>query len=245
MKKETGISKIHYVEYVCEKQCKKVLIAIHGFAGDCESSTIYTIAQDLNKNNMSVVTFDLPCHGKDTNVNRLSVKQSLTYLDTIIKYVKSKYINIPISFFATSFGAFLLLNYISKKNEIYDKIILRAPAINMPGILANNILPMHNYSLDYLKNNIVNLGFVKELNIDYEFYLELLKYKLDSYNNTNHLFVIQGKKDGVVNYKENEVFYNKLCKNNFDIFYIENADHRFKNLGELESIVMYVNKLLT
>ena len=43
---------------------KEIIIACHGFAGDKESSAIEALADEMNRNNVGVICFDFPGHGK-------------------------------------------------------------------------------------------------------------------------------------------------------------------------------------
>lgn len=196
-----------------QNEIKKVLIAIHGFAGDKESSTIEKIAISLTKKDILVIAFDLPGHGED--YEKLDLKECYDYIDRVIKYTISSY-NRDISFFATSFGGYLLLNYLNNTKIKFNQIILRAPAIYMGQIFSNKILKEHGYTV---KDKILNV------------------------NNEYTYNIIEGKKDDIANYKENEKFFKNNIKN-YNLFYIENADHRFKNQGEVETIVNIVNSII-
>lgn len=236
MIKETKvIENINYILYKPENEIKQVLICVHGFAGDSESSAILGIAKKLTNENVIVITFDLPCHGKDKK-SELSLDDCFDYLNKVIKYVQKKY-DYPISFFATSFGGYLLLKHLENDKNIYKNVLLRAPAIYMDEILKDKILPMHNYSLNDLKNKPVNLGFENKLLVNYKFYSDLKKSHIKKQNRT--IFVIQGKKDEIVDYKKNKVFFNSHFANN-KIKYLENADHRFKKQNQLNSIIKFV-----
>lgn len=223
-----------------QNEIKKVLIAIHGFAGDKESSVIEKVAISLTKKDILVLAFDLPGHGED--YEKLDLKECYDYIDRVIKYTISSY-NRDISFFATSFGGYLLLNYLNNTKIKFNQIILRAPAIYMDQIFINKILKEHGYTVKDLNNKKIDLGFEKELIVDERFYNDLVKDKIHKVNNEYTYNIIQGKKDDIVNYKENEKFFKNNIKN-YNLFYIEKADHRFKNPGEVETIVNIVNSII-
>ncbi|MEG1582077.1 MAG: alpha/beta hydrolase [Clostridia bacterium] len=223
---------------------EQIVVAIHGFAGDSKSSVIYALANELTKYNISVIAFDLPCHGEDQTQGRLSLQKCLEYLNEVEKLVKERYFNIPLSYFATSFGAYLLLNHIKNSELKYNKIILKSPAIFMDEVIKNKILKEHNYTLQDLKKQQLNVGFEKDIFIDFNFYNELLVNKLDKFSTKNYFNIIQGKKDNIVDWKQNERFFKRFCKNNYIIKYFETADHRFKEDGELEKIVSITKDIL-
>ena len=229
--------------YKSEDKTQNVLITVHGFAGDKESSVIDAIGKEMIKYGYDVIAFDLPCHGDDKKTGVLKLKDCRKHLEMVEKYVKKEYPNVPISYFATSFGGYLLLQYLNKSKINYNKIILRAPAVYMAEVLREKILPEHNVELTDLKH-IVNLGYGKELFVDYSFYKDLLKVKEKDLVSGEQLCIIQGKKDNIVEYKKNQQFFEKYYNNKHRFYYFENADHRFKNAGELEKIVEIAKEIL-
>lgn len=107
----------------------------------------------------------------------------------------------------------------------------------MDEVLENVILPEHNLSIQKL-NNIVNLGYESPLLVDNNFLNDLKNNSLESKNTTmNKLYILQGKLDTTVSPIKNQEFFNKYYSNNHEIYYFENADHRFKKPGELEQII--------
>ena len=225
-------------------QTDKILIAVHGFAGDCESSVITAVAEELKKSNITTVTFDLPCHGESKINKVLSLDECRKHLDETENFVKRNYPNTPISYFATSFGGYLLLNKLAMSNVIYDKVILRAPAIFMSEILIVNLLSEHGFTENEFRSHPLNFGYGRELIVDYKFYEDLKNLNLSSYSNPNYLHVLQGKKDEIVNYKKNEQWLLDHASKSHKLYYFENADHRFKNPGELEEIVRITKQIL-
>ena len=219
------------------QQANEIVIGVHGFAGDKESSVLIQLAHELNKKNIALITFDLPCHGENDNSKPLSLDECLSSIETIFNYAKTNYPNTPISVFATSFGGYLTLNYLAQHNEKLHKIILRAPAIRMHDILMDVILPEHNFSKKDLDLTI-NLGYATQLLVDSKFVLDLKNLNLDNQPETNNfIYILQGKQDNVVNANDNISFFQKHYPNKHKFIFFENADHRFKKPGELEKIV--------
>ena len=243
-KEELILNGINVKIFQQKKDVQHVLIAIHGFAGDSDSSVIYEIAKKIT-NDCKIVTFDLPNHGKNEDKDILDLNKCLMSIKMIDEYVKEKFKGKKISYFATSFGAYLLLSFLNDIKYKYYKIILRAPAIYMDEILKNVIIPEHGYDFDELGENIFDLGYNKQLLINMKFYEDLKKNKLDNKNNIDrYLYVIQGKKDDVVDYRKNEDFFKDKNTDKNKFYYFENADHRFKNDGELDKIVEIVREIL-
>ena len=238
MEKHLLINNLHSCLYLPNNSTpKEIVVGIHGFSGDKESSVLIELSKHLNENSVALITFDLPCHGENDNSKPLILQDCFDSIKNIFDFVKNNFKNIPISTFATSFGGYLLLNHLSKNEEKLNKVILRAPAIHMSNVLENVILPFNKLSANSL-NSPANLGFEKKLIINKQF-LEDLKV-----NNLEHLpkikdflYILQGKLDDIVDPKMNEKFFKNYYPKQHQFIWFENADHRFKKAGELEKII--------
>lgn len=244
MEKFLVINDLHTCIYLPETSPTEVVVGIHGFSGDKESSVLIELSKHLNKNGVALVTFDLPCHGKNDNSKILKLDACIDSLKSVFEFAKSYFKNIPISVFATSFGGYLLLNYLSKSDELFKKVILRAPAIYMAEVLKDVILPFNKYSVQNLSSPI-NLGFENPLFIDKNFLNDLQNNNLEKAKITiNFLYVIQGRKDDIVNPEKNEKFFKTHYPANHKFIWFENADHRFKKPGELDRIIKETLEIL-
>lgn len=234
---------IKYKYFYPKSNITNIVIAIHGFAGDKDSSVINAIANALNQNTL-VVTFDLPCHGQDNRKdNKLRLNECIEYLKTVVSYIASVYPLIPISIFATSFGAYLFLLYLSNANYKFEHIILRSPAIFMDKVLVNSILRDHNITFETLLKQDVNLGYNKTIMVDKQFLKSLQNNSLIHSKFSQHIEIIQGNQDDVVDINENEKYYNSNFLD-YTLHYIKGANHRFKNPGELEQIVNITKSII-
>lgn len=244
MEKSLKINNLSSKIYLPESPVKEIVIGIHGFSGDKESSVLIELSKHLNKTGVALVTFDLPGHGENDHSTPLNLNKCIESIKSIFDFTKETFKRLPISAFATSFGGYLLLQHLSRQDEDLHKVILRAPAIFMADVLEFAILPFNNYSAEDL-NKTIDLGFENQMLINKQF-LDDLKYNnLEKTPKTkNFLYVIQGKKDNIVNYKMNETFFNDYYPNKHKIIYFENADHRFKKAGELERIIKETIEIL-
>ena len=218
---------------------KHVLVVIHGFTGSKNSSTCKVLAEALNKEGFEIITFDLPRHGDNISNVPITYKESIECVSLVDEYVKEIDKGHKISYFATSYGGYLLLNFLNDTDYDYHKIILRAPAVNIDKVFKDVVV--HDEFED-LKNEIINID---SINIDWNFYNELVANRLmNKYdNNTRFLYVIQGKKDEVVNYLDNEEFFENRCKGNYKIYYFEDSKHSFKRDDERERMVNIVREI--
>lgn len=214
-------------EFLPEKQkIDKVIIALHGFGGDKESSAISLLAEKANKENIAIVAFDFPAHGTSkAEANKLTLDNCIQDFESVEEYVNQRY-NKKIGIFATSFGAYITLLKLSKKDQNdYFSIVLRAPAICMNEVFKNAILK-ENIS-QYEKRGYSELGYERTMNVEYEYYKELEENNLfDLYNKNYKIFIIQGTKDDMAHIEDTIKFVEN--KNNIILHKVEGADHRMK-----------------
>ena len=216
----------------------EVIIACHGFGGDKESSAIISLANELIKYNIGLICFDFPGHGQsEVNADQLSINNCINDIIAVENYIKLHFNNIPISIFATSFGAYITLLKIFKYQTLYKHIILRAPAIKMDEIFRNALI---KENMDSFKERcFTKLGFERQMNVPYSFYKDLLKNNLfNLYNNNQKILIIQGTEDDIAPINDTYEFI-KLDTNNLSLALIGGADHRMKKEGELKKAISY------
>lgn len=214
-----------------------IIIAMHGFAGDKKSTCIKKLRQATSKFNIGLITFDWPSHGESEVDGRyLTLNNCLNDLETVYNYVKQKNSKSKIIAFSTSFGGYITLLYNIKKENKFDGIILRAPAIRMYDILVNNILDAN--MLNCLKTNgYFDFGFERIIRVESKFVRELENnniFDLYKENLFNNIDIIHGTVDTTVPIIDSMAF----CReNNFTLYKIEGANHRFDILGQVEEVV--------
>lgn len=231
--------------YLPKGKMKEIIIACHGFGGDKESSAIEALAEKMLPHNIGVICFDFPSHGKSkVNADELTIDNCIQDIEDIKKYIKERFNNIPIDIFATSFGAYITLLDIKKRNSSYNKILLRAPALKMDEILKNSLL--RENMKEYKERGYTQIGFEREMDLPYDFYIELVKnniYKIFEDNEMPFINIIQGDKDDIAPIEDTKEF--ATChpdKIKLDI--IQGADHRMKGPGELEEAMQYTEKII-
>ncbi len=235
--KSTNGYNISAKSYLPQESPKEIIIAVHGFAGDKESSAISLLAKEMTKEGFGVVCFDFPGHGEsEVEADKLTIDNCINDIETVEEYIKEKYgKQMKIDLFATSFGAYIALLKIFKYNTKYNKIVLRAPAIKMDKIFKETLL--RETFEEFQKRGITKLGFDRIMNIPFSFYEELKQNQiLKIYKNSQKILIIQGTEDDVAPIKDTKELID-LDKANFELFEIQGADHRMKKDGELEKAI--------
>lgn len=235
--KSTNRYNISAKSYLPQESPKEIIIAVHGFAGDKESSAISLLAKEMTKEGFGVVCFDFPGHGEsEVEADKLTIDNCINDIETVEEYIKEKYgKQMKIDLFATSFGAYIALLKIFKYNTKYNKVVLRAPAIKMDKIFKENLL-REKYE-DFQNRGVTKLGFDRTMNVPFDFYKELKQNQiLKIYKNSQKILIIQGTEDDVAPIKDTKELID-LDKANFELFEIQGADHRMKKDGELKKAI--------
>ena len=139
LKGDNGYS-ISYDKYI-PNNCNTIVIAMHGFAGDKESSCIKLLEDRLKQMNVGLLKFDWPGHGEsETNGDDFTVHKCLSDLNSIVKYIRKEHNDCNLVAFSTSFGGYLTLLYNYYNPNVFNHIILRSPAIKMYDVIEKNLL---------------------------------------------------------------------------------------------------------
>ena len=110
---------------------------------------------------------------------KLTVDVCTSYIDSVIDYIKSEYgKNVKISFFAISFGAFVLLNKLIGDRSKYENIVLRSPAFKMKDIFKNCLLK--EPFTQYKESKKAKAGHRGKIEVPYSFYEDLTQNDLYS-----------------------------------------------------------------
>lgn len=213
---------------------EKVVLFGHGFAGHKDNSSAQKFADRvLSKyKGIAVLVFNLPCHGDDVK-KKIVLNDCITYIDLVIDYIHSEFHTESIYSYATSFGGYLVLKYISEHKNPFVKIVLRCPAVNMVDVLSATI--MKNDELDsIMKGKNIQVGFDRKIEVNRQFLCDLEEsdiLKRDYLDFAEDILILHGTKDEVVSFEISKQFAED---NLIEFIPFENADHRFQNPTSME-----------
>ncbi len=209
---------------------KTILIAVHGFSSNRNSFVYTKIASALKQNNIGLVCFDLPGHGLRKNIS-LNVKVCLDSIREIEDEIRSFYSG-PISLTGASYGGFLILRYLENNKRKYDKVILRAPALEEYYVCKEDTLENWREMIECLdsgKNYFID-------NMEVEVSLINDYFKFDIFNHLNikeDVKLIYGTEDISVN---NENIFRLAKIKNWDLYKLDGADHFCRRSEDIERI---------
>lgn len=219
--------------YADRSNVRNVVLYGHGFAGHKDNRAAERFAgKAIAKNKeLTVVVFDLPAHGSDIKKN-LRIEDCREYIRTVIDYIKEQYRESRLFSYATSFGGYLVLDFLRTRRNPFTKLALRSPAVNMYEIMMNTILTSDDIER-LSKGKQVLTGFDRKIRIDQTFIGELQINDIQKYDFTDFaddIIMFHGRKDEVVPLYRVEEFSEK---NIIDLEIFEKADHRFQDMESM------------
>ena len=219
------------------KEHKLVLLCLHGFGGDKDSSMIAALMKGLDEDGVGVVAFDWPAHGESDALDSiLTVEDCLTDLDIWVKVIR-QITGKKISCFATSFGGYLATLYRIAYPDAFLHLILRSPALKMAEIY-RGLLTDEEYGRLMQGGKIVQ-GFERKMQLNRHFYDSLKAH--DAYHTDPpypwNIMIIQGDRDDVVNPDDIRAYAERYKEKKMRLEILEGTDHRYGNSGEKEKIV--------
>ena len=222
------------------KTADKAVLFGTGFAGHKDNNAAKGFAEKLlsKHEDIIVVVFNWPAHGDDVK-KKLVLEDCSIYLDLVIDTVKEKYGIQELYSYATSFGGYLILKYISEHDNPFKKIALRCPAIDMYNVLTNAIMKNDEYD-KIMKGKDIQVGFDRKIVVTRDL-LEAVKMndirKRDFLDYADKILILHGTADEVVPFDSGRAF----AENNLIEFIpIEGADHRFINPVHMSLANKYV-----
>ncbi|MBR4071838.1 MAG: alpha/beta hydrolase [Clostridia bacterium] len=214
------------------KKAEFSIVCLHGFGGDKESSAINLLAHRITDNGGAVVAFDFASHGEsETSDEMLTVENCVNDTKTIYAYAKNRYGKAD--FFATSFGAYILVNLLKSVDFKGVRAVLRSPAVKMENTFLDPICNLASAELKRKGN--VECGFERTMKLGYSFWEDLKKHSVFDAEFDNDTLMIYGDRDDVVSPVDMEVFAAK--RSNIKAKVIKGADHRFKGKGQLKEAI--------
>lgn len=207
-----------------------VVIGVHGFAGDKESSVLAALADRLCRMKGALLCFDFPAHGESAAPDAcLRVGNCRRDLLCVVDYVRRNFPDRGYGLFATSFGGYITLLC---SEELKDfRIILRAPAVTMARSFMECIVSVTEK--EFLEAGGATCGFERKMFVPYEFYRDLLDNSVAVPE--EEILIIHGTEDDVIPYEAVKTLAEEHPQ--VRLISVEGADHRFKGPGECEMIV--------
>ena len=216
---------------------RAVVLCGHGFGSDRDNKSAARIAKHaLDKNHgVAVLTFDWPGHGDDVK-KTLRLGDCDAYLSIILKWLNARWPDAALYAYATSFGGYLFLKYLSEHGNPFKKTALRCPAVALYDVIASSIMTADDLRL-IEKGKPARIGFHKKVEIDRVFLDSIREADLmqrDFLPYADDLLILHGTKDEIVPIETVRAF----AENNvIEFIPIKNADHRFQSPEKMDRVI--------
>ena len=208
-------------------EVRRAILYAHGFGGHKETRAAdrFSMAVLAKKKDTVIMAFDWPCHGEDAR-KKLKLDDCSAYITLCVKYLAEMVGSENISLCAISFGAYLMLKYISENGNPFRQLALRSPAVIMYQVITKNIMNEENHR-DISRGKETLVGFDRKIRISPEFLKELEKADitgLDYMPFADDILIVHGMKDEIVPIGAVRDFADQ---NLIEFIPVEKADHRF------------------
>lgn len=215
-----------------ETAAKGVILGVHGFAGDKESSALAILAEATNRQGVALLCFDFPAHGASVATEQeLTIENCMRDILFMADYIRTTFPTVDRRIFATSFGGYAALLCADQLTDF--NIVLRAPAVTMPEHILMDIL--NTTPDDFKQRGFIECGYERKIKLPYSFYEELQRHRVMGGEYQQPMLIVHGDRDAVVPRTDIRQF----CSNHptMRLVSIDGADHRFKNEGEMEKVI--------
>ncbi len=222
----------------------RVIVYVHGFAGHKDNGSAKKLAGRVTEKykDVSVLCFDLPCHGEDAG-SLLTTAACLGYIRTVCDYALTDLGAGELLCCANSFGGYLAMRYAAEHGSPFKKTALRSPAVDMYSTIIRSIISDEDMK-KLSKGKPVSVGFDRKIKIDADFLNDLRANditRLDLSSLCDDVVIIQGDSDEIVSFDSVRDFAER---NYMDFYPIEGADHRFRDPRRMEEALKLITRFL-
>ena len=208
---------------------EKAVLFCTGFAGHKDNNAANVFAEKLlsKQKNALVFVFNWPAHGDDIR-KKLTLEDCDRYLELVIRELKTAFGVRELYAYATSFGAYLILKYISEHGNPFEKTALRCPAVDMYHVLSGTIMKNDEYDR-IMKGKDIQVGFDRKITVTRSL-LEDIKAndirQREYLDYAETILILHGTADEIVPFDDSRAFADD---NLIEMVPVQGADHRFQN----------------
>ncbi|MCH4071837.1 alpha/beta fold hydrolase [Pseudoramibacter sp.] len=117
------------------KKPQAIVIMIHGFESCKECRSGQLLLRRLPPAGFGVICYDQPGHGTaEARQEGLRIGACMDSLARVEAYCAERYPDLPVYYFASSYGAYLTLLYVSQRQHRGTRLFMRSAAVNMPDL---------------------------------------------------------------------------------------------------------------
>ena len=154
------------VHCICDfpENPEDVLIIIHGMGSSKESPNASFMSEYFREKGFGVIAYDQPGHNND---EELLISNALESLETVENFVTDNYPDANLSYFGSSFGAYILGIYLSKHLNSGKKAFMRCAAVNFPELILGDEEAYKDALKEIDKNGYVSIDLGTGMPVDF------------------------------------------------------------------------------
>jgi len=213
---------------------KAQILCLHGFSGSKRSLVIERLHREMSSLSIGTFTFDWPAHGESrASYDDLRVENCIRDLETVLTYLTGTS-TAPVFCFATSFGGYLAMLFHNRHPEVFDRILLRSPALRMAEILRSFM--DESQLREFLQGSRLDFGFSQPLLLKQTFYEDLCAHDVFSAKppHPEKIIILHGTGDDVVPF-EHSLHYSDRFE--IPLFAVEGANHFYDRPQDIDYVM--------
>ena len=229
---DTGRYRLSVKTFLPKGTVNGVILGVHGFAGDKESSALARLAGAASDKGIALLCFDFPAHGNSEADERfLTVENCRLDLLYAAELCRIQFPGAKKYLFATSFGGYIALLCMTELSDFQP--VLRAPAVTMPEHILTDLLRMSPE--EFQRVGTTDIGFDRIIRLPFRFWEDLQRHRVTDLPCDTPMLIVHGDRDDIVPPED----IRRYCEThpNAFLYVVGGADHRFKGPGELKSVI--------
>ena len=221
----------------------KVLIVCHGFGSSKSSPMVQALEKTMPEAGIGVYSFDFPAHG-DSPTWELRVPWCIDDLEVVETHVRSVAPQAEILYFASSFGAFVLLNYLSARPHKGTRAMLRSAAVAMGGLVDTWVDEKAKAEIEEKGYFVPEYDYVREMRVTPAFLQDLSDYDVfKTYRpGETTLFMVHGDRDSVA---PPEAAWDFARKHGILLLRVAEGEHDLMGPGQLDRVLEAARSFFT
>ncbi len=195
---------------------------------------VQALQETMPKAGIGVYSFDFPAHGESPiGAAGLRVPFCIDDLAVVEERVRSMAPHAEILYFASSFGAYITLLYLSRRTARGRRAVLRSAAVRMPRLVESWLNVENQARLDKQGYFVPAYDYVREMRITKDFLQDLAEYDVfERYQpGTAALCMLHGAEDSVAPFSDAKAFAEAFGA---DLIVFPKGEHALMGEGELE-----------
>ena len=220
--------------------CKGIVIAVHGFSSSKECRTYQVLLEKIPPARLGMIGIDLPGHGKEASYEEtLRVDACKESISAIEEYIEAYDSSLPIYYFGSSYGAYVIGLYLSTREHAGRKAFFRSAAVNMPDLFMKEEPSEEEKEK---RNQLYEKGYFyhslddahQPVKITQGFYDDLAENDLFEIFNPgrfgpNKVFMAHGREDAVIDPRKARAFAEKF---NIPVHFYEHEGHSLETVAD-------------